>query len=241
MWRPLLGLGLVAGIVVAAVIVGRRSPPAQPGHEPAPVVVGQVGRSAEINKAIRQGLRRSGERSRCDEGPPSAERQAEWKRVSRPSELAAVPFAALLKREDRILNSEVYGRLLDKSYSVGLGGMSRPEQNVLLVLMLQGDLANSGFRGFFANPAGNCAKRTEAALAEMGHAETLRIYTAALAKFPGGAPSEDRRERGDQMEALGDEYAIWAELDDLYYKAEFGEALMARYVRQHAASFALPP
>src|SRR5262245_54887923 len=78
---------------------------------------------------IEPGKQLRGTRTQCDEGPPSAESRAEWKRLSEPRDLESLPLDALAKRGDNELVSEVSARLLDEVYTVGLRGMTRAEQN----------------------------------------------------------------------------------------------------------------
>jgi len=200
---------------------------------------GSVGTAEEITKGIRRQLR--GIKTRCDEGPPSPESRAEWKRMAKPRELGTVPVSALEKRSDHDLVSEIYSRLLDKLYTVGLVGMTRPEQNVYFILTLQAEVVNGGFQLYFANSSGNCALRTQAALREAdGFAAWAAVFHRALEKFPDGLPSEDRAERGDEMQALDDEFAIWGQVDDAFFKLDSSDVLLARYIRGRIDAFAKP-
>jgi hypothetical protein len=200
----------------------------------------QIAAQEEVAKAIKEAVSRPRPPSRCEEGPPSAAEQVAWREDVQPRELARVPLARLVKQSDGELTSEVWSRLLDKHYGVGITGMSRAEQNAYLALALEDDVMNDGFEGFFANSTGNCARRTLTALTEIGHREMLRIYTAALATFPGSAPSEDRLERNIQMEAAPHGAKLRQALDELYIEVA-AEAPLARYIRAHVANLALPP
>jgi hypothetical protein len=92
------------------------------------------------------------------------------------------------------------------------------------VMSLEGAVMNGGFHQFFANSSGNCAQRTQAALKETaGFTEWATLFRRALDKFPAGRPAEDRAKRGDQMEAMRDEFAAWTDVEDLFYKLESSE------------------
>jgi hypothetical protein len=210
---------------------------AKPPSPPREIAPGSVGTSREVNRGIRRQLR--GTRSGCDEGPPSKDSRAEWRRLSQPRALESLPLQAVAKESDHELVSEVYARVLDQLYTVGLGGMTRAEQNCYFIMSLEGEVMNGGFHQFFANSSGNCAQRTQAALKETaGFTEWATLFRRALDKFPAGRPAEDRAKRGDQMEAMRDEFAAWTDVEDLFYKLESSEQSLAAYIRGHIDSFA---
>jgi hypothetical protein len=206
------------------------------------VSAGDAGSAADTGTRIPgANLQERGDGSRCDEGPPSAESQAEWRLHASPRALAAVAMTDLARRGDKELVSELYARLLDERYGpTGLGGMTRVEQNLYLALTMHGEVMNGGFHQFFASSSGNCAMRTAAALAEIGDGVPTAIFRRALAKFPGAAPAEDRALRGEQLDALGDEHAAWQELDRAYYAAGLPDTVLARYGRAHGEGLTPP-
>ena len=197
---------------------------------------GSVGPAKEINAAIRRDLQ--GTTSRCEEGPPSAKERADWKRLSQPRELEAVPLVALVKKPEQDLVFEVYSRLLDRLYTVGFTAMTRAEQNVYLVRALEAEVKNGGFDQFFSNSSGNCALRTSAALAEMpGFSPWAAIYGRALQRFPSGRPSEDRATRGAQLDAMSDESRNWWSIEGDFFKLPSSDPLLAAYIRGRISSF----
>ena len=102
----------------------------------------EVASYGQVVQQIREEL--TGTTTRCDEGPPTAEDQAEWRRMSQPRALAKLPMAELVRRSNDELEGEVHSRLLDELYTIGFGSMSRPEQNVLLVNALLAEVNNGG-------------------------------------------------------------------------------------------------
>jgi hypothetical protein len=144
----------------------------------------------------------------------------------------------LLNRSNLGLVTEVGSRLLDKSYGPGFAAMSRPEQNVYLVWVLQGEVNNGGLDQFFGNSSGNCALRTAIALDEIGMSGESKVYKEALALFPDAAPSEDRSTRYDQLEAIGTRRGPWSRMD---HKLESCLLGAADYIRRHAMAFDLRP
>jgi hypothetical protein len=168
--------------------------------------------------------------------PRTAEEQARWKPLR--TTLSSVPFAELLRRSNLDLVTEVGSRLLDKEYGPGFAAMSRAEQNVYLIWTLQGEVDNGGLDQFFANPSGNCALRTAAALDEVGMASESKLFRKALALFPDAAPSEDYDTRYEQLDALGARRDRWTsmgrDLDSVLLGA-------ADYIRKHALEFDLRP
>lgn len=180
-------------------------------------------------------------RSRCDEGPPSAEGQAEWWRTSQPRALGALAMAALARRSDQELVSELHSRLLDELYTpTAFTGMTRVEQNMFLALTMHGEVMNGGFHQYFADSSGDCALRTAEALVEIGDGAPAALFQRALAKFPKNAPAEDRAERVAQMEALGGELTAWEEIDRDYYEVGLPDRVLARYSRAHLEAFTPP-
>jgi hypothetical protein len=176
--------------------------------------------------------------TRCDEGPPSAQERASWKRGSQPRALEGTPLAALTKESDSDLVTEVIDRVLDRLYTVGLARMTRAERNVYFFFTLQSEVHNGGFEGFFSNSSGNCALQIGAALADMsGFGPWAAVYRRALAPFPGGRPPEDRATRGEQMEAMHDEYTAWWDVEGDFFKLPSSDPLLAAYIRGHVASF----
>lgn len=203
------------------------------------VKVGTVGTLEQITKGIRRQLRET--RTSCDEGPPSAESQAEWRRLSKPRELANLSTRELVKRGDVDVVNEIASRLLDEKYATGLRGMTRAEQNVYFVNELVGEVMGGGYHGYFANSSGNCAARTRTALDEIaGLDRWAALHDRAMAKFPGGRPSEDRATRGDQMEAMDNEWEAWGDVEDELYKLRGIDAVLGRYIRRFASAFTPP-
>jgi hypothetical protein len=64
-------------------------------------------------------------------------------------------------------------------------GLSRPEHQVTMVLIYQGEVSNGGHMQFFFN-RGAVVTRVCAALREIGLVELERILESACALFPGG-------------------------------------------------------
>jgi hypothetical protein len=211
-----------------------------------------VGPSREIEKVIRASVQ--GTHTACEGPPPTEQERADWKRVVttvpkrttfadhaielRPH--ASVPMSVLLKGPDIDLADEVEWRLDDEFFGGrGFVGMTREEQNVYLVHVLEGEVENGGLDQFFSNSSGNCALRTAEALKELGLVAELAAFRRALALFPEGTPSEDRSTRFTQLEVLGSRREEWDKLDKNF------EGLsgypVADYVRKHASAFVLPP
>jgi hypothetical protein len=193
-----------------------------------------VGSAREVEKAIAAQIR--GTHTACKEPPPTAEERASWKPLK--TELSSVSMPDLLRRSDLDLVTEMGSRLLDKSYGPGFAAMSRPEQNVYLVWVLQGEVDNGGLEQFFGNSSGNCAVRTAAALDEVGLVEESKVYREALGVFPDSDPSEDRSTRYDQLEALGARRTRWDSMDRKLENVLLGTA---DYIRHHALAFDLRP
>ncbi|MEZ4222608.1 MAG: DUF4375 domain-containing protein [Polyangiaceae bacterium] len=219
----LVGLGLAA--LAIAFVRGKRA------------AEYQVGTSEEITAAIRQGL--DGTRTKCDEGPPSADDRADWRRRHRVTKWTKTPLSVLVKASDHELESEIFGRLLDEEYDTGHGRMSRPEENAYLIFILEGEVANGGFHQFFSNSSGNCALQTQRAVREVAPDTYGPLYDRALAVFPGSSPSEDRAQRNRQMETLEDEWKAWSTIDDEFYEVDRG-SLLAGYIRRHVDQFTPP-
>jgi hypothetical protein len=99
---------------------------------------------------------------------------------------------------------------------------------------------NGGFHQYFHNPSGNHWRETLAALERLEASRILKLFKAALAVFPGSAPSTDHFTRADQLDAAGAEaIEILNRLDDKYmalYKKwpeEDSYARMAQFLRRH--------
>ena len=194
-----------------------------------------VGPAREVERLAASRAR--GTRTACEEPAPTPEERAEWK-TSRTGR-SRTAFVDLLAAPDLDLTTEVGSRLLDKIYSTaGFAGMSRAEQNVYLVWVLQGEVENGGLDQFFANSSGNCAVRTAKALDEIGMTEESQVYREALALFPDASPSEDRSTRFDEIEAIGARSRRWGHLDP---KLEGILQGTAGYIRRHAMESDLRP
>jgi hypothetical protein len=193
-----------------------------------------VGPARAIEKVLAAQTR--GTPTACEQPPPTPEERAQWKGVK--SDLSSVPLVDLLRRTDLDLVTEVGSRLLDKKYGPGFASMSRPEQNVYLVWVLQGEVVDGGLDQFFGNSSGNCAVRTAAALDEIGLVQESKVYRDALALFPDASPSEDRSTRYDQLDAIGARRARWDSMDRKLYNVLQGAA---GYIRGNALAFDLRP
>jgi hypothetical protein len=193
-----------------------------------------IGPAREVEKVI--AARIGGTRTACEEPPPTPEVKARWKPLK--SELSSIAFVDLLGRSNLDLVTEVGSRLLDKTYGPGFAAMSRPEQNVFLVWVLEGEVNNGGLDQFFVNSSGNCALRTAAALDEIGMPEESKVYREALALFPDAAPSEDRSTRFGQLEGIGPRRGRWNSMDRRLESCLLGTA---DYIRRHAMEFVLRP
>lgn len=196
-----------------------------------------IGPADDVSKTIRSGL--EGTHSRCDEAPPSAEDQASWRKTRHRTKLSTVPVTQLVNQADDDLNIEISSRILDESFTAGLGRMTPAERNVYFLDMLEGEVNNGGFQQFFSNSSGNCALQTRAAIAAIGLTDLLPIYDKALAVFPSSAPAEDRATRNDQMESVEDEWTAWSALDSEFYEISTTKRVAA-YIRAHAEEFSPP-
>ncbi|HEY3822482.1 MAG TPA: DUF4375 domain-containing protein [Polyangiaceae bacterium] len=144
----------------------------------------------------------------------------------------------LLERSDEELASEVGARLQDMIYGAGYAAMSREEQNVYLVYVLDAEVANGGLEQFFGNSSGNCAVRTAVALEEIGLDAASKVLRTALSVFPDAGPAEDRSTRYDQLETLGARRNAW---DGLGSHLEGIHTRTGSYIHAHAMAFGLPP
>lgn len=194
-----------------------------------------VGPKREIDKVIRAST--EGTRTACEQPPPTTEERARWKRGT--GALGSLSMTDLLARPDPEMTVEIASRLLDKTYGTGYAAMSREEQNVHLVSTLEAEVINGGLDQFFTNSSGNCALRTSAALDEIGLAEQDALFRRALADFPDASPSEDRRTRFDQIDALGRRRDDWSKFDD--FEGIGSSPKVASYIRSHASAFVFPP
>jgi hypothetical protein len=229
MRRRWIVAGSLAALAVGAAGWAFRSRP-RPARE------FEVDSNGALTEKIRAGL--EGTRSRCELEPPSAEDQADWKRLQEQRRFARLSMADLLREGDTELNIEVASRLLDELYSTGLGAMTETERNVTLVNELQGEVFNGGFHQYFANSSGNCASRVLAASRAIDP-ELSKIVERALAQFPNSNPSEDRATRNEQMASLANEWDAWSDLDDEFYKLPLDERV-TRYIRANSAQFNSP-
>jgi hypothetical protein len=191
-----------------------------------------VGPASEIELVL--AARSRGTHTACEQPAPTPDERASWQSRHPPRRAPAV--VDLLRMSDVDLAAAVSARLLDKSYGAGYAAMTREEQNVYLVYVLELEVVDGGLDGFFGNSAGNCATRTAAALEEVGLDRQAAALRAVLADFPDGGPSEDRSTRFDQLDALGGRRARWHRLDRELEGIATGTA---GYIRAHVMVFPL--
>jgi hypothetical protein len=228
-WSIRLAVSVLAVLVLAVALYAWRR------HRATRVGEYKVGGYADLTKKLREQARTY--RTQCDEGPPSEQEKANWQRMRKPRALSSVSYAELAKQDDNVLVSEAFSRVLDRLYTVGFDAMARAEQDLYLANTLESEVFNGGFHQFFSNSSGNCAMQTASALARIGDTKTAAIYSRALAVFPSGKPSEDRGERGDQMDGIPGEFEAWSNLDDEYYAMGNSSAHVARYIRSNIDQF----
>jgi hypothetical protein len=117
------------------------------------------------------------------------------------------------------------------------------ERAVLAIWWLEGEVSNGSFDQYFHNSSGGDAAQALRGLTMIGAVRNAEILRKAMAVFPGGQPSPDRKTRHDQMEALGkevleDRTGLWSVLsDELTDYPEPLDRLIRDYCLAHREEF----
>lgn len=121
----------------------------------------------------------------------------------------------------------------------GFEKLSAAEQVAYCVDAAEREVANGGFRQFFDNSSGDTALETIAALEAIGAVRAAGLVRRAVAVFPGGAPPQDRDQRGELVDRLPERASEeWEALDEAWnaYPDDL-TTLMRRYVEARRADF----
>lgn len=105
-----------------------------------------------------------------------------------------------------------------------------PNDVIMLIDGLIGEVNNGGFDQFFFNSTGDYALETIEALKRVGATEIEEIFKSACNRFPDGVPPQSIYLRRDLMlKTVSPEGDAFGELDELYYSKEetLGEPLRA--------------
>jgi hypothetical protein len=107
------------------------------------------------------------------------------------------------------------------------------------VWLLQAEVNNGGFDQYYSNTRGALAKRTVAALEEIGATDTASVLAAANADIPSLPLPEHRESRFGVLDQV-QETCRWSALEtEFYQERENLMALLAAYLRRTEGCTAL--
>jgi hypothetical protein len=133
---------------------------------------------------------------------------------------------------------ETYSALWPRFAKFGFGRLTEPECVILCTWQFVCEVNNGGLHQFFANPSGQFAEETMAALEKARMPFAASLLRRALAAFP--APAKDQEARSGQLRALPESVRrdLFDELTAAFFNsAEDAYALQAEYVRQNRKEF----
>lgn len=99
----------------------------------------------------------------------------------------------------------------------GFSSLCAEEQRFFAVFSLLGEVANGGFRGYFASSTSTLAPAAADALRVLGCHRAEALLREAMAVLPGGAPQEDWDARQSTLDTLGDDALDqWQRLSEVF-------------------------
>lgn len=162
-----------------------------------------------------------------------------------PTEIDRMSSQELLAvTDDWELCINVSHRLLHRLRRKPAQGLSQPERDLRLAMVLHGEVSNGGFHSFFWNSAGDLALEIHEALKRIGAASVLPLYEKALAAFPDSKPARNQIARNDQIDALGEDgqFEYFRPLSSEYHRrSKEWSRDCAAFIRKHRDQFDVPP
>jgi hypothetical protein len=126
---------------------------------------------------------------------------------------------ASLSPGDRL--NELWLPVTNRFLRDGLEGLRPEERCFFLVFSMVGEMANGGFRGYFASSTGHFAPLAAETLRALGCARAETALRQAMSAFPGSAPQEDWEARQAVLDNLGqDALEHWQKLSEIFREEE---------------------
>ena len=120
--------------------------------------------------------------------------------------------------------------------------LTEPEQTLIRVWLLIGEVGNGGWWQFYAHSPGDFALETVSALKRITATRAAEIVESWNAYFPAATPSPNRSERIEQLDSLynGAQEAAGKLEDEFYEEGDNIEECLYRYVIQNQEHFLKP-